>query len=331
MSCEVICLEIPLLVQKLVNHPENIYLLKLFSLLDNPAPLDNYLGGYFEKILEMLFRKETDKIMTFINSGGISLFRRFLNHIENYSIMQLAQRLMLPHIPFSSTNNTTDEILEQSNNETCQWSLSEDYLDLLSEKMIQNSHPEVSAHISDLLITVISNFCKPARLQNLLEVTFSTFDETEDGSSLSAISVLESLISRLGESLGPETEQNNEDYYRLLSFTKGCIDNVAQKIVNFFPIMVIKLKSFASSENREQIKLQSKRSFFRLGNKGLQLVKLVESLIRLDCEIIDKKLCEQNIIKVIIDLMFHFEHNSILHLSIQRIISTIIQSGNKER
>ena len=41
-------------------------------------------------------------MMKFLNDAGTTLLVDFLNHMDNYSVMQIVQRLMLPHIPFNS-------------------------------------------------------------------------------------------------------------------------------------------------------------------------------------------------------------------------------------
>jgi serine/threonine-protein phosphatase 6 regulatory subunit 3 len=116
MACEVFCCEVPEILKLLVEDFDGIYLDKLFSFLSINAKLDCYLAGYFEKILEMLFRRMTIPMMRYFNNSGTELLTTFLNHIDNYSIMQIVQRLMLPHIPFSNSaeleNIPYDEIKE---------------------------------------------------------------------------------------------------------------------------------------------------------------------------------------------------------------------------
>ena len=64
MSCEVICCEVPDILNRIVLEKDGIYLNRLLSFLDTDSPaLDYYLAGYFEKILEMLFRRITGKLL----------------------------------------------------------------------------------------------------------------------------------------------------------------------------------------------------------------------------------------------------------------------------
>eukprot|EP01035_Chromulina_nebulosa_P038393 gene38393-51860_t len=99
ISCEIICSEVPQILNNLVEEFDCALLDKLFSFLsiadddnsDEKNKLDYYLSGYFEKILEMLFRRMTVPMMRYFNAAGITLFKKFLHHIDNYSIMQIVQ------------------------------------------------------------------------------------------------------------------------------------------------------------------------------------------------------------------------------------------------
>ena len=344
MSCEVICLEVPSIINTIINSNSK-YLLKLFSLLDAAPPLDNYLAGYFEKVLEMLFRKETDVVMKLINSGETTLFRKFLDHIDNYSIMQIVQRLMLPHIPFSNARDAdADPALDDLPlEESCQWSLSEEYCDLLCLKMLDASHLEVSAHISDLLITVvqlalpdskvISNLSAEKCLHGVLTAAFPKISSpSSDCISLSAVSVLESLVSRLGESFSPESEQASpEELDRIHELTSLCVANAVVKVSEFVGDISQQLGELLHSQASDTALYQSRTRAPRLGYRGLQLVKLVESLTRLDNDEIDLRMCESGILAKVVDLLLHFQHNSILHLSVQRIVSIFVQNSEHKR
>jgi hypothetical protein len=209
MSCEVICCEIPEILHILVETRDDYYLQKLFSFLEQnptetldnnsntdsmnnnlskPVELDCYLAGYFEKILEMLFRKMTSQMMIFFNKCGLPLFLQFLQHISSYSIMQIIQRLLLPHLPFAPIENNPDINMDENQNhllqtndsfltppmiEHCHWSFDSEICALLVDKMLavnpvlstnnhtsslavfQDAHDAYALHISDMLITVL--------------------------------------------------------------------------------------------------------------------------------------------------------------------------------
>lgn len=162
MSCEVICCEVPEILSLLVT---DIYLNKLMSFLSTSTEVNCYLAGYFEKILEMLFRKMTSQMMTYVNTAGFPLLQAFVSHVSNYSIMQIIQRLMLPHIPFNNDNlidesngtlnGTTTTQTPPHTEASCYWSLDQTTCSLLVDTMLTATHTDIPLHISDLLITVL--------------------------------------------------------------------------------------------------------------------------------------------------------------------------------
>jgi hypothetical protein len=234
MSCELFCCEVPSILQRLVEEEDGRHFTQLLAALDSPLPLDHYLAGYLEKILDMLFRQMTLPVMRYLNRGGICIFRKFLTHIDNYSIMQIVQRLMLPHIPFSlETSDVETMTPEQRENCTCDWSFLPETCGLLLARMLEPAcHPDIPAHISELLITVIqlsppdapflSNLCEENRLQSLVTHIWNPAcvddiapgpaaeaeaardsAEVRTAKSLAAASVLDSLMSRMCEAYDP--------------------------------------------------------------------------------------------------------------------------------
>lgn len=224
MSCEVICCEVPELLSKLVEDRDGQWLDRLFDFLQQSDDLDCYLAGYFEKILEMLFRKMTSQMMVYLNRKGLPLFRQFLCHIRNYSIMQIVQRLMLPHLPFTNPDADMLNFEDSKEVEQCNWSFLPEACEDLLRVMLQPSQVDEPLHVSDMLITVvqlsppetllIKFLCQADSIRALLLAATSDVDaaDGDDGASLAdtpplrsqvslaAASVLESLVSRLFES-----------------------------------------------------------------------------------------------------------------------------------
>lgn len=343
----------------LVQYSEGKFLRKLFDLLDSSTSLDNHLAGYFEKILEMLFRKETEAIISHINASGAELFRKFLQHIDNYSIMQIVQRLMLPHIPFSITAEADPLVGDNLANQQCQWSFSEQICSMLCDRMLEQGCVDVSAHISDLLITVvqlsppdaliISNLCESRCLDRLLQAAFAVeselgvleekdvYAQSDKGViSLAAISVLESLISRLSESLvpfeeGDSTAGKEEEFARIVAVTKKCIEHVCESLLPFLPYISAQLAEYVDKNPCGDLTVQSKEVIPRLGHRALQLIKLIEAMVRLGDQQLDRELSLAGVFKSAVDLVFFFRTNSLLHLSVQRVLLMIVEGGETKR
>ena len=353
IACELFCCEVQKILDILVESQDGKFLQYLFSLLDHDAPLDHYLAGYFEKILEMLFRRMTVPVMKYLNDGGIPLLQKFLNHIENYSVMQIVQRVMLPHIPFSMDDDEMPP--EEKLSYQCNWSFQRETCYLLCSRMLSGGSHDIPSHISDLLITVLqlsphdslflTHLCEPRCLDDMLKFSFQDYDERasivelpsiEANLSLASISVLESLISRLCETMNPfengEDENNMIDDSRKTMLLIGeCVDKVSAALIAYIPQLSKQLKSYTENDVCGTFEAQSGASYRRLGQRGLQLVKLVEAVVRLANDNIDAALCTSGALKACVDLMFQFKLNSLLHLSVQRIILILIEGGATER
>lgn len=352
MSTEVFCCEVPRLLEILVESNDSKYLNMLFSILDQPPPLNQYLAGYFEKTLEMLFRRMTVPMMSYLNSRGMELLHAFLNHIENYSIMQIFQRVMLPHIPFSvagpeQESMTEEELLAAR----CDWSFQPETCFLLCQKLISEDNPNVPSHISDMLITVLQlsppdarflvSLCEPQCLSILLSASFREDAEmngiNEQPSigatiSLAAIAVLESLLLRFCESLNVYNYATNskdisqDDALYIERFTYESIEKVATPLAEYIPTLERHLSVYLTQHPCGHFNAQNNTTYLRLGARGLQLVKFTEAIMRLAHDKLDEIVLSTRILNICVDLMFIYELNSLLHLSVQRIILVIVDN-----
>ena len=365
MSCEIFCCEIPELLHYLAEDENDRLLHKLFTILDSSEPLDNYLAGYFEKILEMFFRRLTAPVMRLLNdeSTSVQLLGKFLNHIDNYSVMQVVQRLLLPHIPFTMGSTDTgpaaaaaSSIEPQPSEErdflSCGWSYLPATCHQLCQRMLQPAaNPDVPAHVSDLLITVLqlsppdalflAHLCEPECVSALVTAAFVAGSEevvglTETPSptaaiSLAAISVLESLVSKLCEGMGTADANGEGANPEQLALSQAVVSSSTESLVSLLipslPLISSQLKGLGEQAAQHTIFIQDKRSVPRLGHRGLQLVKLLESLVRIDVPAVDAAVISSGALLACIDLMFVFEMNSLLHLAVQRIVVMIIEGG----
>lgn len=126
--------------------------------------LDDYRAGYLEKILSVLFRKRPQAMSEYMNSGGGQgspiLMKAMFQHLYSHSIMQLVQRLLLPHPQQMQQNQEEDNGSGDEDDEDddgnlilgaqaggddaddeskilkCNWSESGDALDLLLQPLI---------------------------------------------------------------------------------------------------------------------------------------------------------------------------------------------------
>lgn len=185
------------------SPPQRVRILDvLFSFLyDTPVgELDDYRAGYFDKVLTVLFRKRPVELTMYINEGGArgrpALIQSMLNHLYSHSIMQIAQRLLLPQRPVDESQQQQqqllqmqmqqqqdggDEIIAGNDDEDeareievqCDWGSSPEVLDMLLDTLVGPSRDssstdgnpgydedrilDLSLNASEVLITIIQN------------------------------------------------------------------------------------------------------------------------------------------------------------------------------
>ena len=364
VSCEIFCCEIQEILHTLVENDDSKLLKKLFSLLDLDVPINTYLGGYFEKILDMLFRRMTVSVIPFVNDGGVVLLRRLLGKIDNYSIMQIIQRLMLPHIPFLMPNDADEGMVDERQSYLCSWSSIPEAYELLLERMLCQQTGEVPSHVSDLLITVLQlsppdasilyRLCSVSCLEKLLAAAFAENADHEDvvslpsasaSVSLAALSVLESLVSRICEAAIPSGSEEggladdssgilaDETDGQVMVQIQKSIANICDALMPCLPAFRNQLAHFVDPLRRPcgQVATQTKSLLPRLSHRGLLMVKVVESLIRLSNADIDRQLLDSGVVVASLDLIFTFRFNSLLHLTVQKIVIIVIEGGAARR
>lgn len=346
MSCELFCCELSEFLSLILEDSDGALMHRLLSILDSPPPLDNYLAGYFEKVMEVLLRNCTKQAIDFLNDGGVALFQRFMRHICNYSVMQIIQRLLLPHIPFSQPPlDQIDEGDEETAQPQCNWST----LDVTCESLCNcfvdlNAVESTVSHSSDLLITVlqlsppessfIGNLCAPKCLDALFPTVFQDgVDSKSCEVSIAALAVLESLTTRLGEAMSSwdshtDGSGGEEVIPVLRDSIRTCMDHLRTALWKYFNRLECYLRQMVEMKDSVYLS-QDGCTYRKLGMKTLQLVKFTEAIVRLADSEIDERIVASDILNQSLVLMLEFETNSLLHLSLQRIFVTIIDGGER--
>ena len=289
MACEIFCCEIDGIVNLLVdaeveetktdetnnddsnntNNKQQSSHTKLLDLLfsvitDTPVgALDDYRAGYFEKLLRVLLKKRPTAMADYLRDNKTRLIPAMLQHLYSHSIMQIAQRLLLPHRPTPKKNgedgdgkdeDDDDDDNNNNNNESalltppegdddepietcleikCEWSTSEQAIEILLDSMIgplnsnnssengcalasnheQEQSLDLSLNASEVLITIVQNsMLSSNQMLNLTSTPVLTrimkaattlrpdpnVFSYHESLLTSAMSVLESLILQLG-------------------------------------------------------------------------------------------------------------------------------------
>jgi hypothetical protein len=230
MACEVICCEVSSMIDIIVEAKNGVLLNKLFSMVTSEKLIENRLAGYFEKTLQVLFKRKSLAVLSYLDSKGSELFRSFCRQLHNYSIMQAMRILLLPAVQLSREDSAVGYMMEETELTTtptsslvCLWHKDKTLITYLVEqltKMNLTSSDDImsqdrQAHISELLISVIdlstresifhTTMTSAATIEALATVAVpnlpDNFDPLKDGSSLeldsnkaAVLSVLEVVV-----------------------------------------------------------------------------------------------------------------------------------------
>jgi hypothetical protein len=161
MSCEVLCCEVGTMIDLLVEAKDGALMDQLFSVVTASTPATHRLAGYFEKVLNVIFRRKSVSVMQYIDKKAMPLFRDFCRQLHNYSIMQSLRTLLLPAVQLHREDPAigffVDEACESTSASAleCTWHTDPSVLDMLIEQLLNASDGDVRAHTSELLISII--------------------------------------------------------------------------------------------------------------------------------------------------------------------------------
>jgi hypothetical protein len=304
-----------------------------------------------EKIFETLLRQFPNPMFALLNADNCSIALKFLRHSSNFSIVQILQRLLLPHIPYSSSH----EDLDKGPVAVCHWAQSKDFCVALVHTFLSNSEPDVTLHLNELLITVVqlspvnapfleylssdevlAPLCRGLQSSPAASHDSSTAvstDETALGVDTAVATVLECLISKYYDSI-PIMEEDGSwasqsplssstDILKSREILQGKIDSICRHLYECIPNIVAHFEF--SRENDEKFAQP------KLGPRRLAFVKLINALLSVSNPAVDEQIHSRSVIKYLVDLMFSFPRHSILHFSLQRIILLIIEEFDRRK
>jgi len=367
MSCEIICCELDQVIDVLVDGvvgegEESTRILDgLFAVLydTKTGELDDCRAGYLDKILTVLFRRRRDDMSAYMNSEG--LMAAVFRHLYSHSIMQVAQRLMIPPRPVPPPPPESEDgaeivpeegiIPDEDPGSMSDWHESRAALDLLLKILVD---PEVegepdedklldaSLHASEVLITVIQNSLLSSEVMlsltsqeiiSRIVAAASTprgdYFSPHESLLTSAMNVLESLILQLGGYGAVGTmfiiDENDEPQEQPLIAD-------LQSLVNSLPTLLDAMSQLLRHPSTQSWKSPTQYSTKEpqplLGCSRLRIVRVLESLVLLGDPDIDAQLVQSDSLRICLDLFWEFQWCSMLHQSVANLLVHVFEGQN---
>ncbi|GMH95368.1 hypothetical protein TrST_g10743 [Triparma strigata] len=350
LACEVICCDVSQIIDAIVesqsSSPTSLLDL-IFSIIEKPPPLPPRIAGYFEKVVTALFRRRPTALSSYINSRGFPLFEMFLNHLSNFSVMQLVKRLIMPKPSPDSEEETwqmgRDDSLDKM---TCSWGSDVKYVKKIVEKMSGTRDVEFAVNAGELLSGVVQQ-CSlnhetllamtggadygEGMLRMIVDMALPKNVEEEnmsrtESTATAGLDVLEALLLQLGGygcvSPIPEGEEKNAGEMTLASPIP--ISEVIRE-----EGILKRIEEHLESDVAKGWRLtnQDGKVVGVLGATRLKIVRVVEALILLASPEVDSLLSTSKVFSTCLDLFFEFESCSLLHQSVANLLVHIIEGG----
>mmetsp|Transcript_1429 Transcript_1429/g.1835 ORF Transcript_1429/g.1835 Transcript_1429/m.1835 type:complete len:819 (-) Transcript_1429:283-2739(-) len=339
------------------------FLDQLFQFLDQPSPLDHRLAGYFEKVVSTLLRHRCLALVGYINTQGAGLFHKFARHVANYSISQLIKRLLLPkyacvesELFFWDLDAGVETERAGNSGLWCRWSQWPEVLPSLLDQLRHlsaDNDTSTCQHVAEIFLSLVEQPSLGSKLlerltdgemiETLLNHTIpddaeNIEDPTNAQAMTAAAKILRSLVLRftspaevvvvlpmMGIAPTPmSTGSDDEGTDPPLTMTpRPPPQHLTDALCSKIPKMVQCIRSHESDEAFTM--MQTKQTIPKLGILRLELVRLLDAVMRLRDEKIDKCFEEQEALALVMDLFFKYEWNNTLHHAVASIITRIIE------
>eukprot|EP00624_Nannochloropsis_granulata_P006705 evm.model.NODE_50841_length_62998_cov_26.109304.12 len=102
-------------------------------------------------------------------------------------------------------------------------------------------------------------------------------------------------------------------------------EEVVEKLIASLPLIRIYLQTHEA--DIRTVATQVKEPAPKLGLTRLKLVRHVEALVKLCSARVDRPLEDEGVLKVCLDMLFKYEWTSVLHQSVTRIVTWIMDAG----
>jgi len=287
----------------------------LFSFLDSNEELNPVLSGYFNKVVESLFRRNPEKMIEFVydNEG---IMANLTKHIGNRSISDLLG-LFICYESFHYEDEKPLYLtlkLEEIENLVGILTESEDIdsstnaAHVLCEVISKN---DVIVDGKEIGVKLVSD--------KVLSQIFNTLRKRDNFLVLNACNVLYFIVEYLNPyrpvrnmSLSYKLQRQSRD-----TENEPLIDCISKNIATFAQIL-------SNQTSQEGVKTAFGTSAKLLGSGRLRMIELIDRILKMNSRRIIQRVCETNLIKIITELFLEFEWNNMLHHAYERLVTTLL-------
>ncbi|QDZ18692.1 SIT4 phosphatase-associated protein [Chloropicon primus] len=333
--CEIFCCEVEDIIGSLVSDEEgSAFLGYLFSFLDQEAPLESVLAGYYSRVMVSIYQRRPTEVSDFIQAHPDVLVK-LVRHLYSYSVTEFVLRLI---------NGDEQNALYQKEQGN-EWLVNTSLLDYLVEKVTATGEGESKDSLHHHVLTnavscvvgvastgpsaIAAMLQEEKVVQQLLRVI------SKDSAPPSLIAVMDILTAMLQprpakHSLSPDVMISYGGFSPVAveeTVDQGMVD-CAHLLLDKVAELCLMLKPVQGEDSFESSygKIPS-----RLGMRRWKILDLISKVVN----IVEPERCvrivqETNLIQTCFSLVYEMPFNSILHNVVQNIVFSLLVTENKE-
>ncbi|XP_035521444.1 serine/threonine-protein phosphatase 6 regulatory subunit 2 [Morone saxatilis] len=322
IACELLTCDVGMINDKLGN--EEPLLETLYSLLEQPSPLNPLLASFFSKTIGNLITRKTEQVLSFLRRKE-EFLSLVLKHIDTSAMMDVLLRLIScvepPTLRLDTLTWLNEEKLAQrlielihpERDEERQSNASQTLCDIIRLSRDQANQLQEISQPDPLLTVLESQECVEQLLQNMFS------GESNESCIINGIQVLLTLL----EIRRPVVDgvMDAQGFERSYTVNSSILLAVQPHLIHFHQLL---LKPPKRNPMLTTLGVLEEP----LGNTRLHVARLVASLLYTSSAshaVVAQELCRLNTMDLLLDLFFKYTWNNFLHLQVELCVAAILR------
>uniref|UniRef100_A0A8C4IG04 Protein phosphatase 6, regulatory subunit 2b n=1 Tax=Dicentrarchus labrax TaxID=13489 RepID=A0A8C4IG04_DICLA len=335
IACELLTCDVGMINDKLGN--EEPLLETLYSLLEQPSPLNPLLASFFSKTIGNLITRKTEQVLSFLRQKE-EFLSLVLKHIDTSAMMDVLLRLIScvepPPLRLDTLTWLNEEKLAQrlielihpERDEERQSNASQTLCDIIRLSRDQANQLQEISQPDPLLTVLESQECVEQLLQNMFS------GESTESCIINGIQVLLTLLEIRRPVLLTLLTNPCPGFNMCLGFERSYTVNssillaVQPHLIHFHQLLLEPPKRNPMLTTLGVLEEP-------LGNTRLHVARLVASLLYTSSAshaVVAQELCRLNTMDLLLDLFFKYTWNNFLHLQVELCVAAILRPFTPE-
>eukprot|EP01026_Neomeris_dumetosa_P029364 TRINITY_DN237_c0_g1_i1.p1 TRINITY_DN237_c0_g1~~TRINITY_DN237_c0_g1_i1.p1 ORF type:complete len:840 (-),score=159.95 TRINITY_DN237_c0_g1_i1:494-2713(-) len=323
LACELICCEVEGILNNLVQNERLMNL--LFSLLQQPRPINSTLAGYFGRVMSILLVKRTLEFMSYLYAH-VTLLHLLIDHVDVTSVQEVVLRLI----------GADEQINMNLTSAHREWLGNVGIVQELVKRVSVQYTPETRSNAAEVLATIAST--QPSLLairlsqQDIIQQMFNQALASKGVVLVPALGVFIALLSPLGAGSGSQDNVNsiNNNNFEDQKVRMQAANGLAKYLPQIAQILDSQ-KDFENLQFNIEI-LPTTCGVLKppLGQARLKAVELIAALVALGVPEILEMVANEHIVLKCMHVFQVYAFNNLLHQAVVAMLVNGIELGSMQ-